>query len=78
MWEQEWVYAPIMDFYLKKMKESGQMGRLWTKWKASPPVGCLGEGAEALEPRTVMAVFIILAFAIATSLAIFLMELLLR
>lgn len=72
------MYAPIMDFYLKKMKESGQIDRLWAKWKASPPVGCLGEGAEALEPRTVMAVFLILALAIAASLIIFLMELFLR
>ena len=65
-------------FSLKKMYESGQINRLWNKWKDSPAVGCLGDGAEALEPKTLLADFIILGMAAAVSFLILLAELLYR
>ena len=60
------------------MYESGQINRLWNKWKDSPAVGCLGDGAEALEPKTLLADFIILGMAAAVSFLILLAELLYR
>ena len=65
-------------FSLNKMYESGQINRLWNKWKDSPAVGCLGDGAEALEPKTLLADFIILGMAAAVSFLILLAELLYR
>ena len=58
------------------MKESGQISRLWNRWKDSPAVGCLGDGAEALEPKTLLADFIILGMAAAISVLMLLGELL--
>ena len=69
---------PLFLFSLKKMYESGQINRLWNKWKDSPAVGCLGDGAEALEPKTLLADFIILGMAAAVSFLILLAELLYR
>ena len=63
-------------FSLKVMKESGQIDRLWNRWKDSPAVGCLGDGAEALEPKTLLADFIILGMAAAISVIVLLAELL--
>ena len=68
----------MFPFSLKKMYESGQINRLWNKWKDSPAVGCLGDGAEALEPKTLLADFIILGMAAAVSFLILLAELLYR
>ena len=65
-------------FSLKVMKESGQIDRLWNRWKDRPAVGCLGDGAEALEPKTLLADFIILGMAAAVSFLILLAELLYR
>ena len=56
------------------MKESGQIDRLWNRWKDSPAVGCLGDGAEALEPKTLLADFIILGMAAAISILVLLVE----
>ena len=63
---------------LKKMKESGQLDRLWNRWKASPAMGCLGDGAEPLEPKTLLADFIILGAAAVISVFLLLAELLFR
>ena len=60
------------------MYELGQINRLWNKWKDSPAVGCLGNAAEALEPKTLLADFIILGMAAAVSFLILLAELLYR
>jgi hypothetical protein len=56
------------------MTESGQINRLWDKWKAKPTVGCLGEGAEPLSPGTVLAAFVILGLAALLSALILLVE----
>ena len=60
------------------MKESGQIDRLWNRWKASPATGCLGDGAEPLEPKTLLADFIILGAAAVISVFLLLAELLFR
>ena len=53
---------------IKKMLESGQMSRLWSKWQTKPVVGCLGDGQEPLQIGTVAAVFVILGSAAGFSL----------
>ena len=60
---------------LKAMRQSGQLDRLWAKWKANPPEGCLGDGAEALAPEALLAVFLLLLLAAGLSGLVLLGEL---
>ena len=57
------------------MRQSGQLDRLWAKWKASPPEGCLGDGASALAPEALLAVFLLLLLAAGLSGVVLLGEL---
>ena len=63
---------------LSKMQESGQISRIWNRWKNKRVEGCLGDGQDALEMGTVAAVFVILGSAAGVSLVLLLGELLSR
>ena len=60
------------------MIESGQTGRIWSRYKRSRRADCLGTGISHLGLETVLGVFAVLGAAIVLAAVIAAAEILLR
>jgi hypothetical protein len=76
-WNPRLELSPLLDHFLRGMRESGQLHRVLTKWLARPGSGC-GAGAtfQSMGPENMVTAFVLLAAALFLASITFLGELL--
>ena len=63
-------YTNMFNYFLSKLQESGQLSRMWSKWKADVRKDCFDNGATGLGIFNVLASFLVLGGAIIISASI--------
>ena len=71
-------YTNMFNYFLSKLQESGQLSRMWSKWKADVRKDCFDNGATGLGIFNVLASFLVLGGAIIISASIIACERLFR
>merc|ERR1711902_218156 len=57
VWKKDFPYGPLLNYYLKKMIESGVVHNILSKYKIKKPEGCLGTGLDALSINNMTGIF---------------------
>ena len=60
-------YTSMFNYFISKLQESGQLSRMWSKWKAEVRKDCFDNGATGLGLSNVIAAFLVIGVAIFVS-----------
>ena len=60
-------YTNMFNYFISKLQESGQLSRMWSRWKAEVRKDCFDNGATGLGISNVIAAFLVIGGAILMS-----------